>query len=120
MVSRRTLVVVLLLVVIGLGIASFTVSADGDSRSLAEELLSGTDPFDADTDDDDDLDDDVELTEYDTDPTVADTDDDGLNDGAEVTEHETDPNEADTDGTVQRKNLANTPTIYESVYGMTS
>jgi outer membrane protein OmpA-like peptidoglycan-associated protein len=51
----------------------------------------------ADTDGDG-LNDDVELSKYNTDPKVADTDKDGLNDGDEVVKHKTDPLQSDTDG----------------------
>jgi hypothetical protein len=55
-----------------------------------------TDPTVADTDEDG-LNDSVEINEYETDPTVADTDEDGLNDGEEINVHETSPLTANSD-----------------------
>lgn len=47
--------------------------------------------------DGDGLNDDVELSKYNTNPYVADTDEDGLSDGEEVLEYITNPNSADSD-----------------------
>jgi len=107
------------------------VPADSDGDGLVDNVETntltyvspqdtGTDPFDADTDDDG-LDDGDEVNVYGTDPVDPDTDDDGLSDGDEidlygtaplssdsdedgltdadeVNEYNTDPNEQDTDG----------------------
>ena len=70
------------------------VVLDADSTSLGAELLDGTDPLAADTDEDG-IDDDEERKGG-TDPTLADTDSDGLPDGEER-DGPTDPTSADTD-----------------------
>ena len=63
-----------------------TGSGDPDSDNLtnSEELVAGTDPTKADTDNDG-LNDGAEVKTHTTNPTVADTDGDGVNDGAEIT-----------------------------------
>jgi outer membrane protein OmpA-like peptidoglycan-associated protein len=71
------------------------VDSDGDGVTNRDELLAGTDPYDADTDGDG-LDDGAELLAG-TDPTVLDSDGDGVIDGDEVYVEGTDPTLADTD-----------------------
>ncbi len=79
----------------------FHASSDSDADGLTdcEELLLGTDPHDADTDDDG-LNDGAEVNLYGTDPLEADTDGDGLSDGNEIAIQEfgcPDPLAFDTD-----------------------
>ena len=72
------------------------VDSDNDGVTNRDELLAGTDPYDADTDGDG-LDDGAEGVAG-SDPRVVDTDGDGLFDGDEVLVEGTDPTLADTDG----------------------
>jgi len=77
------------------------LDSDLDGLSDADELLIGTDPLDADTDDDG-LEDGEEVNWYDTNPLDTDTDDDGLSDGDEIKVYFTQPNNADTDNDTYR------------------
>lgn len=63
---------------------------DGDGLNNAEELVHGTDPYNADTDSDG-LNDYDELMLYGTDPINPDSDGDGVSDGDEVLVYGTDP-----------------------------
>jgi hypothetical protein len=62
-----------------------------------QEIRTGTDPLDADSDDDT-LTDGNEVNTHGTSPTNGDTDGDGLSDGEEVTTYRTDPLTPDSDG----------------------
>ncbi|MBR9978082.1 MAG: hypothetical protein KFH87_08345 [Bacteroidetes bacterium] len=70
---------------------------DNDGLSNEEEHLSGTNPYDADTDGDG-LTDYEELQIYHTNPLYWDSDGDGLSDYLEVMRYGTDANDPDTDG----------------------
>ena len=79
-----------------LTIAQLTGDDDNDGLSGEQEVASGSDPFNADSDGDG-LADGVEVLTYGTDPTLLDSDLDGLTDAAEIDEHQTNPTLADTD-----------------------
>jgi hypothetical protein len=70
---------------------------DGDGLSTEDEIVIGSDPNDADTDDDGLSDYEEASGAFNSDPTAADTDGDGLNDGQEA-DLGTDAGAADTDG----------------------
>jgi hypothetical protein len=70
---------------------------DGDGLSTEDEIVIGSDPNDADTDDDGLSDYEEASGAFNSDPTAADTDGDGLDDGAEAGLG-TDAGAADTDG----------------------
>jgi hypothetical protein len=72
------------------------IDADGDGLSLVDEVASGTDPTNPDTDGDG-LKDGAEVNTHQTDPNNPDTDGDGLTDGREVNTTRTNPTKADTD-----------------------